>query len=532
MDHSYATNHTPCGTPSLSKVAPNPLVAKPHAAEVTGEGGHGEGHRPARGLLPDLDELERGDDEGLEDAADDAAAKDGEQRRRRTTTRPRPKSLSCATPTARPRRTPRREARSAPVSPRSSARLRATERARPLGEHHAKRRARAPVHAGRQTRGLHAGQGRVHGLDREDGCGAGDPARPKVDPKLVRHRAGGSRSGWDSRRRARESIDRARSTPTRERRGSRWNEVGSGDPRWTGRIHGNAIDRARVDSRVSSSRSRRLRLPWLSLWGDCCFSAQIPFSQKLDSLSFHILQLNLIRSEAFLLTQPLSNLFAREGSGGLPLDAAHVIRESHAHLQAAIEAAQVRHSIITSLPLASHRSSRPVDPQPAAGVRWICPPGNNVEGIRTTPPKPVFPGRVAMTDRIVHPTPDVSQARRQRGASGDRAAAGHAAGSRRGWQQPRRGWLRRFWRAPAAAGQASPPRPDGPEVPDQGLESRGQARVDPDGRARRRAQAQHRDRPARRVLPRGQDHPHVQPRRASPTSPASTPSSRLPSRRT
>ena len=73
---------------------------------------------------------------------------------------------------------------------------------------------------------------------------------------------------------------------------------------------------------------------------------------------------------------PNPNLFAREGSGGLPLDAAHVIRESHAHLQAAIEAAQVRYSIITSLPLASHRSSRPVDPQPAAGVRRIClPPG-------------------------------------------------------------------------------------------------------------------------------------------------------------
>ena len=87
-----------------------------------------------------------------------------------------------------------------------------------------------------------------------------------------------------------EGINRStRSTPTRERRGSRWNEVGSDDPRWTGRIHGNAIDRARVDSRVSSSRSRRLRLLWLSLWGDCCFSALFrPFSKNwIQLFVFH-----------------------------------------------------------------------------------------------------------------------------------------------------------------------------------------------------------------------------------------------------
>jgi len=111
----------------------------------------------------------------------------------------------------------------------------------------------------------------------------------------------------------------------------------------------------------------------LFVWWDCCFSVPFP------KIGLHVFVLHILQTEphasdpkAFLLTQSaFPNLFAREGSGGSPLDAAHVIRESHAHLQAAIEAAQVRYSIITSLPLASRRSSHP---QPKAGVRWIRPP--------------------------------------------------------------------------------------------------------------------------------------------------------------
>ena len=121
------------------------------------------------------------------------------------------------------------------------------------------------------------------------------------------------------------------------------------------------------------------------------------------------------------------------------------------------------------------RSSRPprprIAPIPAPhrtgrGVVWIlvsAPSGNNhvgEGGISPCLPSSLVLAR--MTYRIFHPRYDPSQARRQRGAPGDRAAADHAAGSRRGWQQPRRRGLRRCWGASAAAGQASPPRPDGP----------------------------------------------------------------------
>ena len=164
------------------------------------------------------------------------------------------------------------------------------------------------------------------------------------------------------------------------------------------------------------------------------------------------------------------NPFSRaEGSRAGHFGRARIIRESHAHLQAALEAAQVLYSIIPS-PSPPHRT----DPRAATlrrrGGVWIlvsAPSGNNhvgEGGISPCLPSSLVLAR--MTYRIFHPRYDPSQARRQRGAPGDRAAADHAAGSRRGWQQPRRRGLRRCWGASAAAGQAagqaSPPRPDGP----------------------------------------------------------------------